>query len=58
MVQENDSPLMYVAEHAKSLELVDVLLKAKAEVNARNIVSAWEGWWCEKIGTLWWFVRG
>ena len=34
---------MYVAQYAKSLALVEVLLKAGADVNARNKVSAWEG---------------
>ena len=37
------TPLMYAAQYAKSLALVDVLLKAGANVKARDDVSAWEG---------------
>ena len=34
---------MYAVWHAKSLAVVNVLLEAKAEVNARDRVSAWKG---------------
>ena len=37
------TPLMYAAQYAKSLAVVDVLLKAGADANARDDVSAWEG---------------
>ena len=37
------TPLMYAAKYAKSPSVVEVLLEGKAEVNARDDVSVWEG---------------
>ena len=42
MVQWNKTPLMYAAQYAKSLEVVELLLKGNADVNAKEIVSARE----------------
>ena len=46
IVQGTPTPLMYAAgynESAQSPALVELLLKAGADVNAANKVSAWEG---------------
>ena len=45
IVQDKKTPLMYAAlnKSAQALAVVEVLLKAGAEVNARDKVSAWEG---------------
>ena len=44
IAQNKATPLMFAAknESAQSPALVELLLKAKAEANARNSVSTWE----------------
>ena len=42
-MQEGKTPLMYAVEYTTSLAVLEVLLEAKAEVNAKDYVSAWEG---------------
>ena len=45
VVQLKQTPLMYAVrnESAQSPAVVELLLKAEADVNAANDVSAWEG---------------
>ena len=43
MVKENKTPLMVAAEFTKSPAVVDLLLKAEADVNATARVSVWKG---------------
>ena len=42
IVQYQQTPLMYAAEHTKSLAIVELLLNAEADVNATEKVSARE----------------
>ena len=47
IVQDNETPLMCAAQYnesAQALAIVERLLVAKAEVNATDRVSAWEGY--------------
>ena len=45
IVQEKDTPLMYAQENrsAQGRAVVALLLEGKADVNAADAVSAWEG---------------
>ena len=47
IVQDKGTPLLYaaVSKSAQSPALVELLLKAEADVNAADDVSAWEGGW-------------
>ena len=43
ILKGNKTPLMYAARNAESPAVVELLLKAAADVNAMDDVSAWEG---------------